>query len=97
MLTEPLRGSFVAFGLFVLSAFCAFAKLLPVPYFAVALIIWIAYSCYRLLRLIFGARTTPWTEQSKREQLVYWITAIITSLATPLGWGLILSNIRQFP
>ena len=97
MLTEVLRGSFVAFGLFVLSVFCAFAGLLPAYFFAVALVIWIAYSSYRLFRLMFGARRTPWTEQSKREQLVYWLTAIISSLATPLAWGLILSNIRQFP
>lgn len=97
MLTEVLRGCFVAVALFVLSVFCAFTMLLPLYFFAVALVIWIAYSSYRLFRLIFRARSTPWAEQAKREQLVYWVTAVISSLATPLGWALMLSNIRQFP
>jgi hypothetical protein len=97
VLTEVLRGSLVAFAILVLLVFCAFAGLLPAYFFGVALVIWIAYSSYRLFRLIFGSRTILWTEQSKREPLVYWLMAIISSLATPLGWGLILSNIRQFP
>jgi purine-cytosine permease-like protein len=61
------------------------------------LIIWLVYSLYRLFYLIYGLRTTPWTEQSKREQLVYWLAAIASSFAFPLAWGLIALSFRQFP